>query len=218
MWQIWQVIGIFRVVLVHIPIVQPPVVKWASTLEPTAVHKYHNIYQHNDISMSLNLERELSPEGDTWHNWHKPEKASGTEVAAAAWWQGQQHSSLYSWNQWWQQIHIMLIQWWCYPQGVRTIVTVIAVVNVLVNTTVRNGVAVVTANLKHNEKITKKKNRKMNAAISQYNENCLQLNRHYLWRKERDSQYPALRRFQWPYANIGMPLWSYIWCNDCHQP
>ena len=28
---------------------------------------------------------------DPWHSWYMPEKASGTEVAAATQWQGQQH-------------------------------------------------------------------------------------------------------------------------------
>ena len=28
---------------------------------------------------------------DPWYNWHKPEEASGVEVAAVAPWQGQQH-------------------------------------------------------------------------------------------------------------------------------
>ena len=28
---------------------------------------------------------------DPWHNWHKPEEAPGTEVAAAVCWQGYQH-------------------------------------------------------------------------------------------------------------------------------
>ena len=36
-----------------------------------------------NISWKLNSERENSPEDDPWHDWHKPKKASGTEVAAA---------------------------------------------------------------------------------------------------------------------------------------
>ena len=63
-------------------------------LEPKTERKHHNRHQHKKLGGRLNSEKEKSPEEDQWPNQHKPEKASGTKVAAAAQWQCQQHSSL----------------------------------------------------------------------------------------------------------------------------
>ena len=50
---------------------------------------------------------------DPWHNWHRPEELSETEVAAVTQWQGHQHLPRVPQCQWWWQSHIMLT-WHCW--------------------------------------------------------------------------------------------------------
>ena len=55
-------------------------------------NKHYKVHQHKKISERLTFTfHKKSPEEDWSHNWHKPEKASGTMVAPATQWWGQWH-------------------------------------------------------------------------------------------------------------------------------
>ena len=41
-------------------------------------------HQDRECGLRFNTEKQKSPEAEPWHNWHKSEKASGTEAAVAA--------------------------------------------------------------------------------------------------------------------------------------
>ena len=67
------------VLVVQTPIAEPPArVNMASIFETGS--KNCNKHQHKEITGKLNSEKLNLPENDPWHNWLKPENASGTEV------------------------------------------------------------------------------------------------------------------------------------------
>ena len=50
-----------------------------------------SIYQEQTTMWKVQLWKRNLPAEDPWHNWHMPEEASGTKVAAVTQWGGQQH-------------------------------------------------------------------------------------------------------------------------------
>ena len=78
-----------KAAVVQTPLVEPPLVNMASSMAPES--RKHTP-EHTPIHiMKLVGGSTPLPVEDPWHNWHRPEKASGTDVAAVAQWQGQQH-------------------------------------------------------------------------------------------------------------------------------
>ena len=64
------------------PVAEPPLMNMMATPEPESSKQHCERHKYEEISGRINSEKENSCEEDLWHNWHKSEKASGTEVAA----------------------------------------------------------------------------------------------------------------------------------------
>ena len=73
---------LWRIVVVQTLMVKPPLVNMEATTEPEINKQTHKTPILGN--QWENSEKEKSPKKDPWHNWHIPEKASGTELVTLA--------------------------------------------------------------------------------------------------------------------------------------